>query len=85
MVKNYNWLWASLNIIGIILTVIGMFGVIGILDFQGSMVVFSLGTAMILLSIGIIFYKASKLGLLKEPDKEDKANSALKSTEEESE
>lgn len=85
MAKNYNWLWASLNIVGIILTVVGMFGVIGILTFEGAMVVFSLGTTIILLSIVIIFYNAFKLGLLKEPDKEDKANSTLNSTDEESE
>lgn len=72
MAKNYNWLWATLNIIGIILTVTGMFGVIGMLSFGGAMAVFLLGTAMILLSMFIIFYNAFKLGLFKEPDEECK-------------
>ena len=85
MAKNYNWLWASLNIIGIILTVVGMFGVIGILDFERAMVVFSLGTTIILLSLIIIFYDAFKLGLLKKPHCEDKAISASKLTDEEDE
>ncbi len=85
MAKNYNWLWAGLNIVGIILTIVGMFGVIGILNFEMSMVVFSLGTAMILFSLVIIFYKASKLGLLNEPDKKNKVDPTLGTTDEESE
>ncbi|HKM13893.1 MAG TPA: hypothetical protein VJY42_03145 [Candidatus Methanomethylophilaceae archaeon] len=85
MAKNYNWLWAGLNIIGIILAVVGMFGVIGILNLNGSMVIFSLGTTLILLSIAIIFYNAFKLGLLKEPDKENKENCNSKYTDKERE
>jgi predicted RND superfamily exporter protein len=85
MAKNYNWLWASLNIIGIILTVVGMFGVIGILSFEGSMAVFILGTLMILVSIVIVFYNAFKLGMFKEPDKENKDILTSKSVDKEDE
>ncbi len=80
MVKNYNWLWAGLNIIGIIIAIVGMFGVIGLLSFNGAMVVFSLGTTMILLSLVIIFYKAFKLGILRDPGKEHKCDPKSKST-----
>lgn len=47
-------LWAIINITGLIITIIGMFGVVGLLDFKYAIYVFILGTIITLVSVVVI-------------------------------
>ncbi|MDN5357806.1 MAG: hypothetical protein PWR17_975 [Candidatus Methanomethylophilaceae archaeon] len=75
MVEGYRWVWLIINVVGIMTTVLGMLGVIGLMDFEGAPALFIAGTLLIMFSAIIVFYNAFKLGLLKEPETKDEAES----------
>ncbi|MEA4977530.1 MAG: hypothetical protein VB016_03145 [Methanomassiliicoccaceae archaeon] len=77
MVRGFRWVWLVLNVVGIITTVLGMLGVIGLMDFEGGLTMFIAGTSLIMLSAVIVFYDAFKLGLLKGPETKDEAESPV--------
>ncbi|MGE0014946.1 MAG: hypothetical protein AB7S83_01995 [Candidatus Methanomethylophilaceae archaeon] len=67
MAKSLRLLWPVFNVIGIVATVLGMFGVIGLIELGGSMFLFVAGMILIAISAAIVFYDAQKMGILKDP------------------
>ena len=82
MVKGFRWVWLVLNAVGIITTVLGMLGVIGLMDLKGGLAMFIAGASLITLSAVIVFYDAFKLGLLKEPETKDEEESPVEEEQE---
>lgn len=59
--KDYKLLpWGILNLAGLIITVIGMFGVIELLNFEYAIYVFALGTIVTFASMVAIVRLAQK-------------------------
>ncbi len=50
--------WAIINLTGLVMAVIGMFGITELLIFQYAMIVFVLGTVLTFVSMVAIFRKA---------------------------
>ncbi|MFA7030889.1 MAG: hypothetical protein WC153_01320 [Candidatus Methanomethylophilaceae archaeon] len=82
MDKRLRFLWPIFNTVGIFATVLGMFGIIGMIELTGSMFLFLSGMLLIAISAAIVLYDAHKMGILKEQvccntekcDPEDKRN-----------
>ena len=67
MDKGLRFLWPVFNLVGIVATVLGVSGVIGLIELVGSMYLFIAGMLLISISAAIVFYDARKMGIFKEP------------------
>ncbi len=67
MDKGLRFLWPVFNLVGIVATVLGVSGVIGLIELVGSMYLFIAGMILISISAAIVFYDARKMGIFKEP------------------
>lgn len=65
MRNNKPAMWAIINLTGLVITVTGMFGIVGLLAFENTMTVFVIGTALTLVSIAAILKIAHNTNRIK--------------------
>ena len=65
---KYNRLWMAVCLAGVLIMIVGMFGVIGLIGVPASGAVFAIGVTFIVFPAAIIFYNSYRLGLFSDTD-----------------